>query len=174
MAQKHMSKVVPIGYSETKMGRGIAIFFLIFVVAVSVILVNSGMGIKYAVYLFAGAAVFSVLFIIADLSSNKKHRERITHMEKMLKCPYVTGSVIEVKKYYRGLNGKIKEIKPGLYIKAKDCAYTIRASFIDADNNEILVESKPYALNPERMLESNKVRIYYSTANEFWIDINEL
>lgn len=167
-----MSKILPIGYSETKMGRGIAIFFLIFATILSIILVSSGMEIKYTIYLFGVAAGLSILFVLTDLSSNKNNKTRICHMEKMLKCPYVEGTVVEVKRYYYGLNGKLKEIKPGIYVKSKDCAYTIIASFFDDENNEVLVESEPYATSPKEYLESNRVNIHYSTDNEYWIDVN--
>lgn len=167
-----MSKILPIGYSETKMGRDLAIFFLIFATILSIILVNGGMEIKYTIYLLGVAVGLGVLFVFTDLYSNKKNKTRIIHMEKMLKCPYVVGTVVEVKKYYYGLNGKLKEIKPGYYIKSKNCAYTIIATFCDDENNEVLVESKPYATSPKGYLESNRVKIYYSADNEFWIDVN--
>lgn len=167
-----MSKILPIGYSETKMGRGLAIFFLIFATVLSIILVSSGMEMKYTLYLFGVAAVLGILFVLTDLSSNKKNKKRIIHMEKMLKCPYVVGTVVEVKKYYYGLNGKLKEIKPGFYVKSSRCAYTIIASFLDDENNEVLVESKPYATSPKEYLENNRVKIYYSIDNEFWIDVD--
>lgn len=168
-----MNEILPIGYSETKMGRGITIFFLTFAAILSVILVCSGMEIKYAIYLLGVAAGLGILFVLTDLFTNKNNKTRILHMEKMLKCPYVVGTVVEVKKYYYGLNGKLKEIKPGYYIKSKDCAYTIIASFIDHENNEVLVESKPYATSPKEYLENNRVNIHYSTDNEFWIDVNK-
>lgn len=167
-----MNKILPIGYSETKLGRDIAILFLGFATVLSIILVSGGMEIKYTIYLFGVAAVLGILFVLLDLSSNKKNKTRIIHMEKMLKCPYVVGTVVEVKQYYYGLRGKLKEIKPGYYYKAKDCAYTIIALFWDDDNNEVLVESKPYATKPKECLESNRVHIHYSTDNEFWIDVN--
>jgi len=164
-----MSKISPIGYSETKLGRGIAVFFIIFAAILSIILVSSGMDIKYIIYLFGVAVGLSILFVLTDIYSNKT---RNSHMEKMLKCPYVEGTVVEVKKYYRGLNRKLIEIKPGFYIKSKDSVYTIIASFIDENNNEVVVESKPYAHSPEGYLESKKVNIHYSTDNEYWIDVN--
>lgn len=166
-----MNKILPIGYSETKMGRGVAIFFLVFASILSLILVSSGMEIKYTIYILGVAAVLGFLFLLTDFSTNKKNRTQIIHMEKMLKCPYVEGTVVEVKKYYYGLNRKLKEIKPGYYVKSKDCAYTIIASFFDAANNEVLVESKPYATNPKEYLKRNKVKIHYSTENEYWIDM---
>lgn len=167
-----MSKILPIGYSKTKMGRGIAIIFLIFAAVLSIVLVNGGMEIKYAIYLFGVAAGLGILFVLTDLCANKNNKIRITYMEKMLKCSYAVGTVVEVKRYYYGLNGKLKEIKPGIYVKSKHCAYTIIASFFDTENNEVLVESKPYATNPKGYLENNRVKIYYSTDNEFWIDVN--
>lgn len=166
-----LKKMLPIGYNETKMGRGIAIFFMIIATILSIILVNSGMKIKYTIYLFGVAVGLGFLFVLTDLYSNKNNKTKIIHMEKMLKCPYAVGTVVEVKKYYYGLKGKLKEIKPGHYIKSKYCAYTIIASFIDDDNNEVLVESEPYATSPEGYLKNNRVNIHYSTDNEFWIDI---
>lgn len=165
-----MSKILPIGYSETKLGRGIAIFFLIFATVLSIVFISSGMEMKYTLYVFGVAAGLGILFVLTDFSSNKNNKTKILHMEKMLTCPYVVGTVVEIKRYYYGLNGKIKEIKPGYYVKSKDCAYTIIASFCDDENNEVLVESKPYATNPKGYLESNRVNIHYSTDNEFWID----
>lgn len=167
-----MSKILPIGYCETKMGRDIAIFFMIFATVLSIILVNSGMEINNTFYLFGVAAGLGILFVLIDLYLNKNNKIRIMHMEKMLKCPYAVGTVVEVKKYYYGLNGILKEIKNGYYIKSKHCAYTIIASFFDDENNEVLVESKPYATSPKGYLESNRVKIHYSTDKEFWIDIN--
>lgn len=167
-----MSKLLPIGYNETKTGKGIAVFFLIFASVLSIILVNSGMEIKYTLYLFGVAAGLGILFVLTDISTNKINKTRIIYMEKMLKCPYAVGTVVEVKKYYYGLNGKIKEIKPGYYVKSKHCAYTIIATFVDDKNNEVLVESKPYATSPKGYLENNRVKIHYSTDNEFWIDVN--
>lgn len=166
-----MSKIKPIGYSETKMGKGMAIFLVIFVTILSIVLVSSGMDIKYTIYLFAVAGGLSILFILSDLSSNKKNKAKIMHMEKMLKCPSLVGSVVEVKKYYHGLNGKLKEIKPGIYVKSKHCVYTIIASFINDENNEVIVESKPYATSPKEYLKDNRVIIHYSTDNEYWIDV---
>lgn len=167
-----MSKILPIGYTETKMGRDMAVFFFIVATAVSVILVKSGMEIKNTVFLFCGAAVLAFLFILTDVSTNKKNKEQIAHMKKMLACPSVVGNVVEIKKYHRGLGGKLKEIKPDDIIAYKNCVYKIIASCINAENNEIIVESEIYVNNPKRFLKGNRVRVYYSSDNEYWIDVN--
>lgn len=139
-----MSKIVPIGYSKKTLGRDVAIFFLILVTILSVILVNNGMDIIYIAYLFAGAIVLGIVFILTDVLFNKNNNTKIEHMEKMLKHPYVVGSIVEVRKYYRRLDGNIVDIKPGFYVKAKDSAYKIFASFNNSENEEILVESEAF------------------------------
>lgn len=169
-----MSKITPIGYSKRKMGRDIAIFFLVLAAILSVILVNNGMDIIYIAYLFAGTVALGIAFILTDVFFNKNNNAKVEHMEKMLKCPYVVGSIVEVKKYYRRLDGNIVDIKPGVYVKSKDSVYKIFATFINTDNDEILVESEPYVSIPQKVLKSKRVKIYYSLDNEYWIDINDI
>jgi len=54
-----MSKILPIEFRETKIGRTIAVFFVVLAAILSVQLVNSGMEIKYTAFIFAGAIVFA-------------------------------------------------------------------------------------------------------------------
>lgn len=166
-----MKQVVPMGYSRSKMGTSLAVAVAVGTALLTLLFVKNGAAFSDMKYFCIVAAVLILLFILCDITKNRKDRAKIAHMQFMLSCPSVEGTVREIKRipYYFGR--EFKE-NPQFYTKERNSVYRIVATVQSpVTGNEEIVVSEPYASNVAKYISNNSVTVHYSENGEYWIQL---
>ena len=167
-----MSKMTPIGYQKTKMGYGLVVFFFIIATVISVLMVRGGLPWKYTLIFYGVAAALSILCVLSDITTNIKYKDKYAYVERMLSCPYVWGKYVETRQFGALFNNYVDVTDSGT--RANKYRYRIVVSFTDPNTNEEKeIFSEFYARRPERECNMDRIKVHYSEAGEYWIDLAE-
>ncbi len=166
-----MDKIYSIDYAKTHMGLFLAIFIAVGTTILTLMFVSNGAYFSDIKYLCIGAAILALMCLLSDFTKNRKNKTKISHMQYMLSCPYVTGKVCEIKRipYFFG-----KEFKENHIFRAmgRNVVYRVAVSFHSpvTDMEEITV-SEPYGINIASYVNNNNIAVHYSQNGEYWIEI---
>lgn len=166
-----MKKIKPMGYERTSMGVFLAIAIVIGAVFIMTMLVGNGASLADMKIFGFAAAILAILCILSDVTTNRKRKQNIMHMEYMLFCPAVKGEVQEIRRipYYIG---KEYPNDPLYQYEEMHVIYRIVVSFQDpATGTEKTIVSEKYRRNVEPYIKDRSVKVHYSPNQEYWIEI---
>ena len=166
-----MKQVVPMGYSRSKMGTSLAVAVAVGTALLTLLFVKNGAAFSDMKYFCIVAAVLILLFILCGTTKNRKDRAKIAHMQFMLSCPSVEGTVREIKRipYYFGREFKENQ---KFCTRERNSVYRIVAAVQSpVTGSEEIVVSEPYASNVAEYISNNSVTVHYSKNGEYWIQL---
>lgn len=166
-----MNKIIPIGYSKKSMGIFLAVAIAVGTLLLTFLLVKGGADFSAMKYFCITAGVLALLCVISDVTTNRKNKAKIAHMQYMLSCPSVTAEVSEIKRipYYFGREFKKNRI---FHAMGHNVVYRLVVSFHSpvTDKEEIIV-SEAYSRNVASYVKDNKVAVHYSQDGEYWVEV---
>ena len=121
-----MKQVVPMGYSRSKMGTSLAVAVAVGTALLTLLFVKNGAAFSDMKYFCIVAAVLILLFILCGITKNRKDRAKIAHMQFMLSCPSVEGTVREIK---RRVQGKPKILYKGTQFGVSYCCSSPKSCY---------------------------------------------
>lgn len=153
------------------MGTSLAVAVAVGTALLALLFVKNGAAFSDMKYFCIVAAVLILLFILCDITKNRKGRAKIAHMQFMLSCPSVEGTVREIKRipYYFGREFKGNQ---KFYTRERNSVYRIVAAVQSpVTGSEEIVVSEPYASNVAEYISNNSVTVHYSENGEYWIQL---
>ncbi len=166
-----MDKIYPIDYKKKYMALFLAIFIAVGTALLSLMFVSNGASFSDIKYLCIGAAVLALMCVVSDFTMNRKNKAKVSHMQYMLSCPYVTGKVCEIRRipYFFGKEFKENSV---FCVMGRNVVYRVVVSFHSpVTGREEIVVSEPYGRNVASYVNDNNVAVHYSQDGEYWIEI---
>ena len=90
-----MKKIIPMGYSKKSMGIFLAVAIAVGTLLLTFLFVKGGADFSDMKYFCMIAGVLALLCVVSDVTTNRKNKTKIAHMQYMLSCPSVAGEVSE-------------------------------------------------------------------------------
>lgn len=166
-----MNKIIPMGYSKKSMRIFLAVAIAVGTLLLTFLFVKGGADFSDMKYFCMIAGVLALLCVVSDVTTNRKNKTKIIHMQYMLSCPSVTGEVSEIKRipYYFGREFKENRV---FHAMGHNVVYRLVVSFHSpVTDKEEMVVSEPYGTNVASYVKDNKVAVHYSKDGEYWVEI---